>query len=66
MEDLVATGFTEFIGNRSCFDIFEMICKLKIVVLILPPSQPTPRGEGVRNLNIIDIISTLGEIRKGV
>jgi NADH:ubiquinone oxidoreductase subunit 5 (subunit L)/multisubunit Na+/H+ antiporter MnhA subunit len=32
--------------------------------LFLPPSQPSPRGEGARTIR--DILSPLGEIRKGV
>jgi hypothetical protein len=40
--------------------------ELKIVGLVLPPSHPSPKGEGVKNSGSIDIISPMGEIRKGV
>jgi hypothetical protein len=40
--------------------------ELKIDGLVLPPSHPSPKGEGVRNFDSVEIISPLGEIRKGV
>jgi hypothetical protein len=40
--------------------------ELKIAGLVLPPSHPSPRGEGVRNFDSVEIISPLGEIRKGI
>jgi hypothetical protein len=38
---------------------------MKIFGFILPPSQPSPTGEGVQ-FGFESIISPLGEIRKGV
>jgi hypothetical protein len=38
---------------------------MKIFGFILPPSQPSPKGEGMQ-FGFGSIISPLGEIRKGV
>jgi hypothetical protein len=39
--------------------------ELKIDGLVLSSSHPLPRVEGVRNFDSVEIISPLGEIKKG-